>query len=102
MDIEMFSDDIDRLHRIGKQKDEPNKVRRVIVKFMRYSDRNKIFRNKKQLKGKKMSIIESLTELRMSKLKEARDEFGFSNVWSTDGRILYKEEGSDQIRVYYE
>ena len=102
MDIEMFSDDIDRSHRIGKQKDDPNKVRPVIVKFTRYSDRNKIFRNKKQLKGKKMSITESLTELRMSKLKEARDEFGFSNVWSTDGRILYKEEGSDQIRVYYE
>ena len=53
MDIEIFSDDIDRLHRIGKQKDDPNKVRPVIVKFTRYNDRNKIFRNKKRLKGKK-------------------------------------------------
>ena len=102
MDIEMFSDDIDRSHRIGKQKEDPNKVRPVIVKFTRYSDRNKIFRNIKGLRGKKMSITKSLTGLRMSKLKEARDEFGFRNVWSTDGRILYKEEGSDQTRVYYE
>ena len=102
MDIEMFSDDIDRSHRIGKQKEDPNKVRPVIVKFTRYSDRNKIFRNKKGLRGKKMSITKSLTGLRMSKLKEARDEFGFRNVWSTDGRILYKEEGSDLTRVYYE
>ena len=57
---------------------------------------------KKRLKGKKMSITESLTGLRMSMLKEARDEFGFRNVWSTDSRILYKEEGSDQTRVHYE
>ena len=63
MDIEMFLDDIDRSHRIGKQKYEQ--------------------------------------ELRMSKLKEAKDEFGFRSVWSTDGRILYKKEASDQTRVYY-
>lgn len=101
MDIEIFSDDIDRSHRIGKKKDDPNKVRPVIVKFTRYNDRNKVYRNKKRLKGKKMSITESLTELRLRKLKEAKDEFGFRNVWSTDGRILYKEEGSDETRVYY-
>ena len=102
MDIEMFSDDINRSHRSGKQKDDLNRVRPVVVKFTRYSDRNKIFRNKKRLNGKKMSITESLTRLRMSKLKEARYEFGFRNVWSTDGQILYKEEGSDQTKVYYE
>ena len=102
MDIKMFLDDTDRSHRIGKQKDDPNKVRPAIVKFTRYNDRNKIFRNKKRLKGKKMFITESLTGLRISKLKKARDQFGFRNVWSTDGRILYKEEGSDQNRVYYE
>ena len=38
----------------------------------------------------------------MSKLKEARDEFGFRNVWLTDGRTLYKEQGADQTRVCYE
>ena len=40
----------------------------TIVKFMRYKDRNKIFRNKKWLKGKKMSMTESLTGLRMRSL----------------------------------
>ena len=57
---------------------------------------------KKGLKGKKMFISESCTGLRMSRLKEAKDEFGVRNVWSTDGQILYKEEGSVQTRVYYE
>ena len=46
MDIKIFSDDIDRSQRIGEQKDDPNKVRPVIVKFTRYNDRNKIFRKK--------------------------------------------------------
>ena len=39
MDIEIFSDDTDRSHRIGKQKDDSNKVRPVIVKFTRHNDR---------------------------------------------------------------
>ena len=52
MDMDIFSDDIDRSHRIGKQKDDPNTVRPVIVKFARYNDRNKIFRNKKTIKRK--------------------------------------------------
>ena len=102
MDMEVFSDDIDRSHRIGKKKDDPNKVRPVIVKFTRYNVRSNVYRNKKRLKGKKLSITESLTKLRLEKLKEAKDEFGFKNVWSTDGRILFKDEGSDQTRVYYE
>ena len=47
IDVEMFSDDIDRSHRTGKQKDDPNKVRPVIIKFTRYNFRKKTFRNKK-------------------------------------------------------
>ena len=67
-DIKFFLDDIDRSHRIGKKNNEPNKIISVIVKFMRYKDRDKIFRNKKWLKGKKMSVTESLTGLRMRSL----------------------------------
>ena len=50
MDIEMFSDEIDMSHKIGKQKDDPKKA--VIVKFTKYNGRNKIFRNKKTIKRK--------------------------------------------------
>ena len=67
-DIKFFLDDFDRSHRIGKKNNEPNKIISVIVKFMRYKDRDKIFRNKKWLKGKKMSVTESLTGLRMRSL----------------------------------
>ena len=29
----------------------------------------------------------------MSALKEARNKFGYSNVWTADGKIMYKDEG---------
>ena len=40
------------------------------MKFARYHTRNKIFRKKKLLKGKQVSITESLTKRRMAKLLE--------------------------------
>ena len=42
--------------------------------------RHNIFKNKKLLKGKGVSITESLTKDRMAKLTEARETYGFRNV----------------------
>ena len=49
-----------------------------------------------------MSITESLTKIRMSALKEARNKFGFSSVSTADGKILYKEEGDTKTKVYFD
>ena len=65
-------------------------------------DRRRVFTNKKRLKGNKMSITESLTEIRMSALKEVRNKFGFSSVWTADGKILYNEEGDTKTKVYFD
>ena len=51
---------------------------------------DKVFKNKKKLEGKCYSITESLTALRMEKLTEACNSFGFTNVWTRDGKILHK------------
>lgn len=102
MDTEMFTDDLDRTHRIGKTKNDSKHRRPIIVKFVRHNDKHKVFRNKKRLKGKKISITESLTKTRMAKLNEAREKFGFRNVWTSDGRILYKEEGKEGTKLYYD
>ena len=45
---------------------------------------NKFFSKEKLLKGKGISITESLTSFRMKKLEEAREKHGFKNVWSID------------------
>ena len=78
------------------------KVRPVIVKFVRYNDRKKIYANKKLLKGTKVSITESLTAQHVEKLKEAKEKYDFKNVWSNDGRITYKDNGGDKTKIYFD
>ena len=99
MDLDISPGDIDRTHRIvvlSKGKNRP-----IIVKFVRYMDRRHVFTNKKRLKGKNMSISESLTEIRISALKEARNKFGFSSVWTADRKIMYRE-GDTKTKVYFD
>ena len=67
---------------------------------MRCNDRKKIFDSKKNLKGKKIAITESLTVTRIKKLNEARERYNFNNVWTSDGKILYKD-WSGNIIIYY-
>ena len=93
MDIKIAENDIDRTQRIGKPKTN-GKPRPVIIKFVQYNDRKKVFSSKK-------SITESLTAFRMKKLTNARKTFGFRNVLTVDGRIFYSENGSQHPEIYY-
>ena len=96
---EINIEDLDRTHRIGKVNN--GKFRPIIVKFARYNVRKNVFHNKRKLKGKNMSITESLTKIRVSKLNEARDLYNCNNVWTYDGRIMVKDE-NNRISVYYD
>ena len=68
LDLDITLRNLERTHRIGERKKTRGKTRPIIVKFVRYKDRNRAFRNKK-LKGQKISITESLTKIRMDKLR---------------------------------
>ena len=81
MDIEILSNDLDRSHRIGNLKTK-KKERPIIIQL-----KNNIFKNKKLLNWKGVSIIESLTKNPMGKLNEARKAYGFRNVWTSDVKI---------------
>ena len=98
LNIEMSQIRIGRSHRLGKRKGQ--KPRAIIVKFTRYKDRNHVFRNKKLLKGCGISVTESLTLKRMEHLKKAREKDGFANVWTLDGKIMFKGNDSNP-KVYY-
>ena len=37
----------------------------------------------------------------MSALNRARNMFGYSSVWSADGKITYKDEGEAKARVLF-
>ena len=91
--------ELDRFHRIGKKKSN-GKARPIIVKFARYNVRRKVFYNKKKLKGKNISITESLTKFRMEKLQEARELYDRKNVWTYDGRIMFKV--NDEVEIFYD
>ena len=106
MDRKILPIDLDQLHRIGnpiaKKKD-----RLTIVKlFVKYNChlRHNIFKNIKSLKGKGVSIIESLSKDCMAKLNEARETYGVRNVWTSDGKIFFKDEKkpSSKPLVYYD
>ena len=86
MHIEILPNGLDRSHRIGNPKTK-KKERPIIVKLLRY-----IFKNKKLLKGKVVSIKESLANDLMPKLNETRETYGFRNVWTNDGKIFFKDE----------
>ena len=100
MNIKITDNDTDRAHRIGKPKNN-GKPGSVIIKFVQYNDRKKIFASKKLLKDLGVSITESLAAFRMKKLNNGGETFGFRNVWTVDRRIFYSENGSQHAKVYY-
>ena len=90
--IDVKQEDIDRSHRLGKVKRNDNKPQQIIVKFARHVVRNKVFSNKKKVKGKKLTVY------RMKLLDEARQKYDVRIVWTYDGRVMYKE--NNEIIVY--
>ena len=100
MEEELTEVDIERTHRVGKRKQSIKTPRPVIIKFVRYNCRRRIFLNKKTLKNTGISITESLTAKRMEMLNKAKERFGFRNVWTLDGRIYYLAEGSTKPQIF--
>ena len=88
LEFEISIKDIDRSHRIGKP--SSRKKRPIIVKFVRYNNRHKVYSNKKRSKDSGISITESLTAYRMGQLNKACDKHGFRNVWNHDGIMMVR------------
>ena len=102
LDIKIDEIDIDRSHRIGRYDKTKKKARPIIVKFARYNVRGRVFREKRKLKGTGKTITESLTTKRIGQLNmvNAREKYGFNNVWFYDGKILYKI--NNEVKVYHD
>ena len=103
MDETIKPEDIDRSHRLSKPKSSKNaKPRPIIVKFVRYNTHNRIYKNKKKLKGTGISVTESLTAKRINKLEKAREEqHTFNNMWSQDSRIMFFDKDTNKVQTYY-
>ena len=71
--------DIDRSHRLGK-KHTGSRPRPIVIKFARYNVRNAIFRKKKILKAKAVSITENLTKKRITEMEITLETYSCRNV----------------------
>ena len=91
LDIEIKENDQDRTHKICDRIRKDGKPGAITVKFTRCTVRNKIYSNKKKLKGIKFLMTEGLTSRRYNLLKEAQEKYGVKNVRTSDCRILFKQ-----------
>lgn len=92
---------IDRTHfekcyRIGKAR--RNKNRPVYVSFVQTNVKNKVYGNKKYLKGTGIVMREDLTAEKLKLVKATVDKIGSGGqVWTSDGRIFVKIQTRDGI-----
>ena len=84
--ITLQDSDIDRSHRVGKR--GTDKPRAILVKFTNYNARKKVIKERKHLKGSRLSIHEDLTKQNQVLLKETAKQRGVVSTWSNDGRIF--------------
>ena len=76
-------------------------MRPIIIKLVRYNDRNNVFNTKKEVKGKNIAITENLTATRMKKLKETRNIYVLKTVWKSDGKYFFKD-GSGNTNLFFD
>ena len=102
LELELTEKELDRTHRIGNPKSGNKRPRPIIVKFARYNTRRKVFVNKKKLKKYWNFNYRKSDQMQMEFLKKAKNEFGFNNVWTVDGRIYYYDEVTKKVKVYFD
>ena len=102
LDITIELENIQRSHRLGPPRKATRvtrnsaanntspKTRPIIVRFRDFAVRQEIYKNKKKLKGKKISITENLTKKRYQLYQLSMRHFGKNNTWTTEGRITTK------------
>ena len=97
LDMDLKQNEIDRSNRVGKPKGT-KKPRPVIIKFVSYKTKDKIYSNRNRLamagdKSKQVFINEDLTRTRASMYKRARklkSEQQIVDCWTNDGNIFIR------------
>ena len=85
LSLNLSSNNIDIAHPLPVTK---NGKTPVIIKFLRRSDRNLVYQNKRHFSKSGLAITESLTKMRLQLLKEAGSLLGQENVWTSNETIF--------------
>ena len=83
LDSPLDTYELDIAHQLPSDKGTP-----IIVKFLRRTRRNEIYRKKRLLKGSSVIITESLTRRRLKLLEKVRAEFDQCPVWTLKGEVF--------------
>ena len=75
------------------------KRRPIIIKFVSYNVRSKVFRRKRKLKGSSLGITESLTRKGMELYSAVNNHSNVSSSWTFDGRITAFKNDQRKIIV---
>lgn len=88
LNIDLDEGHISKCYRFGKKIE--NKQRPILIKFHYEKHRDNILSKRKLFYSSKIGIKEDLTKKRYNIFKDAVRQFGFKNVWSSNGRIKIK------------
>lgn len=94
MQLNLEKNMLDRVHRLGKVRDNKQQI---IVKFISYRYRSLVLKNRKNLKGSGIYIAEDLTTNRIKLYKEAQTKYGKEHVWTNDGAIWVRKGTKKEI-----
>ncbi|CAB4025489.1 Hypothetical predicted protein [Paramuricea clavata] len=89
--------EINRTHRVGRLR--PGKQRAIIVKFCSYQSKIKVMKCKKNLKGTSIYVNEDLTFFNKELFNYAHTNLKDLPVWSTDGKVLIKQQSGCIVRA---
>lgn len=84
------------VHRLGAK---GAKTRPLLVRFTSHEARSEVWDSKKALKGTGITLTEFLTKSRHDVFMAARQHFGVSNSWTTDGRIFVQLPNKTRRKV---
>lgn len=93
LNIPLSPEDIDICHRLSRGEGATDHHRPIMVRFVRRSLRNNVFKAKKNLKGAKIIIREDLTKRRVSIVKDLIKRTNQRDVFSNNGNIFIKIKG---------
>ncbi|KAI4459414.1 l1 transposable element-related [Holotrichia oblita] len=80
---------IEVCHRLGQRSNST-----IIIKFSSHKYKSLVYRHRSRLKGTKIVIKEDLTRKRDEAMKNLVTKYGRKNVWSVDGVLFFREDGS--------
>lgn len=94
MGVTLSHADIEDCRRVGMKQDGARpKPRPIVCRFSSYAAKTEVYRSKKNLGKKKISVREDLTYQRVVLVRHAVEKFGTKNVWTSDGAVLVAHGG---------